>query len=379
MGNTITKTYDSEVLYAVATTDSFTGLVASTVHDQRTGQVLEAVDVGNRKSEFVYDGLGRVLHEYGPDPTQQEGDAPRTVLENTYAYHFPILPNGVEGRPGYAEIWPEPGLGAPSTSFHDGFGRLIANKTYVETDPGAGEIVTLISGLTDYDLVGRTTKEWPPYDSSDLPGASAALDTLSVDMSRDAGGVMIALEAVAHSEFEYDEATGLPTAQIFPYQTVTEVHLERPGVRATVNAAWTENNADGAVTIEYSDNMGRVVRTDVCAVLPDIEAGESCGDLAAADLLVSTEALHDGLDRVVKATTYDLENGSDAVTEAVYDGLGNLVESRPANAGAVIMSYNEAGQLVERTTPRGYIVSHDYDIAGRLILTDDALTGATLV
>jgi RHS repeat-associated protein len=283
-----------------------------------------------RVLETNYDGLSRPIRHY-----RSGGADGKPEIVATY----------FEGSPDGAASWVRTvAVGSnPVVVFHDGLGRVIAKKAWVDTADGVRAVV---SGYRRYGPSGELLAEGLPF--------RATSTTLTV-LDDTAANVPAWTEFVRDTQGRLIE-TRLPDGSRTRHDTSV------PGVRVTVDPNLTGGGFPGAARIELRDGFGRVWRHDTCSVIPSPQAANAC---PATSLLARTEYEHDGLDRVVR-TTNGVQSSMRSIVDTTYDGLGNRIRHTSSNLGTWTYSYDDAGHMIAAVDPRGARVVNHYDKVGRL-------------
>ncbi len=330
-GRTRTSTlYDSHRLYPIEVTQPDKLRVRYQDYDYRIGKPRFTIDKSGQTTEADYDGLGRLLALWGP------GRSSPNQPDSWTSYIYPDVELGREGS-----VVQDKRGAAPIVAFFDGFGRVIAKKTYLEVyDDQLGQDVgrTQISELKSYDAFGRVEYSALPFDVTNIQPSIFELDT-------DATASPLTERArIRYSDHTSRvEETWMPGPQSNPALQVFERSV--PGVRA-------HRSATGLVELEYFDGLNRMLRREHCMIMPDLAAGQVCPPW----LLVSrTSYSYDGLDRVVSIGIEDLESGQSHLMESnSYDGVGNKTSMLVANSGTWRYIYDDnSGLLVETIAPNG--------------------------
>ncbi len=325
--NTTSYRLDEHRLYAVRTSNAYRR-TSEQAHDIATGRLLWSADLDGRRRGFGRDGLGRLVRSWGPGFTS---DNPRTII--TYS-------DGAPGcRPGQLRI--DRFGQAPVVAFYDGLGRQLATKTLRETGQG---LVTVVSGLGRHDSAGR------------LVARAADFEAPETDLERLAAGPE---DARAWTEWTYD-GTGRPTETRWPDGSRSLFDLSLPGLAVTADPNLAAGAWPGKARLELLDGLGRVWRRDLCSAMP---AGPDC---PPGTLLARTEYEYDGLDRPVLTRHLGTDLTGSVETKIAYNGLGSRVTVTSPAGGIWRHEYDEAGRLLMSSSPGGSAVRNRYDRLGRL-------------
>jgi RHS repeat-associated protein/uncharacterized repeat protein (TIGR01451 family) len=275
------------------------------------GRKLAEIDPNGRRTEFAYDGAGRLVAVTFADGTRRS----RSYDEL--------------GR--LAEERDEAGR---STRFeYDGLGRLLA-----VTDPAGGRTRygydEVGNRILQVDALGRTTRY--RYDALNrlvektLPGGER--ETFAYD----AVGSL-----VAHTDFngnrvtyQYD-AMNRPTRKRLPDGTEIVSTYTATGQRRSVT------DARGTTTYEYdvTERLARVTHPGGEVVGYGYDAGGQLRQLSSPAATVDYE--YDALDRLTQASA------PLGVTSYAYDAAGNLVETTAANGVVSRRRYDARNRLTD--------------------------------
>jgi len=295
-----------------------------------------------------------------------------------------------------------------SISYSDGLGRAIQSQ--VKLNEYSGKV--LVSG-TYYDEVGRAKESVLPFTEP-----QAALGFISGDMKTKANAFYNGTAQrpnagnYAFSDVEYYndplgrvkssgapgeyyalkyDNTATPNANGHPVQTwYLGVALEDYTITSGTNSITIENgfidwnNLDEGVSsaVTVIDRLDAIVESQAYKTPAGVGAlthfltitrGPNPG--------VYTQQITDIFGKVVKTWAHGTDNTNNAVQEMIaeydFDILGNPLTETPPGGGALIdnstYTYNTLGQVVTKTTPDAGTVSYEYDDAGRLIKSVNAL------
>lgn len=325
-------------------------------YDYGLGVVLERRNAANQDSVSRYDGLGRRIEYWGPGFVSQ---MPYGPIES-WALHLPPVLDENSPANSQPAVVVSARHGLPqSATFYDGRGRTIATKTEVETyaSDGTDIVAIILDGMKQYDSAGRVRWVAQPIDVTESDASLTALTTTFDDCPIN--------ELVEH---QYEPVTGELELQILP-TLESGVAPERrfvrhmPGIRATANEI-------GLVNVEVLDAVGRVVMSEQCSVMPDIDSAATC---PTADTLARKYYVVDGLGRTTAVYLATDFSSSDPyagmlLERHVFNGQGNPVQIETANGGVVNLAYSgrEGGRLVESFEPDGSTIGYSYNKRGQI-------------
>ncbi len=334
-------------------------------YDAAAGLLLQSTSGDGRRVRNEYDGLGRSARNW--TPAFLTAEAPT----NTTSYQQPLAQCQPAGGPctstrGHVKL---SGWGKPdSVIFYDGLGREVATRT--ETARLGGIAVnSLLSGLKSYDSSGRVTAEALPFEDPVNTGPTSHAGLLTLDET------FATSDPETHRSWSYELHSGSLLSSTLPDGSTTLFVGSVAGVRARVDANMAAGSLAGQVSLEYLDALGRVTRSESCAVLPLLEAGDQCPD---SQLLSRSEVAYDALGRVTERWLWRLESQP---AEPIlyernwYDGSGKLLRRDDLDTGTWLYQRDEAGRVLSFVDPvhegatlsprRGVVVTR-YDNAGRV-------------
>ncbi len=304
--------YDIYNLYPLTITNPLSQ-VTTYEYDYSSGQPTRTIDPNNRSYYTDYDGLDRVIAERQPDVSNP------TVSLAKISYEYVDTPNAVRTK----KIDHLDANNAVETyTYFDGLGRKIQERQEAETS-GLFNVRDFVYSKNDLLL-----KESLPYISS----GSAKTSPSS--------------EIKLYTRYTYDAMKRVVTATVATDWVTTNTYDD-----------WktTVTDAKGKVKDLYRDAYDNLVRVDE-------HNGSS---------IYTTNYQWNGLKKLVKIT--DALNNERNFT---YDGLGRVLSAEDLHAwydgsyGVWAYSYDNAGNLVGRTDPKGINVVYVYDYLNRLISED---------
>lgn len=324
--------YDSNALFAIRSVDPL-GHVTESTTEPKTGMVTETIAPGGNILRSRYDGLGRLLKNWGPGTTKS------SPLRS-----FEYAPGSLSGtRP---RVIANDASSGRSATFFDGHGRPAANKS---SSVESGVRVSVVSGLQRRDERGLVVAEALPF-----PSSNANVGALTERFE----------DASAWLEFAYDDAGRLSETRS-PDGAVTRVDRTAPGVLRTEDANFTGQGFSGALTLELFDGHGHRLLREHCDVAPSASAPFECPE----NLLLRRQSwIWDGLGRVMEERTDALgQAAGDSVTRVERDGLGTRTSVFHSNTGTWRYENDDNGRVVAVTKPDGVRLTTTYDAAGRIL------------
>ncbi|MGW4966060.1 RHS repeat-associated core domain-containing protein [Nonomuraea sp. NPDC004186] len=303
------------------------------------GRLAARVDAMGRKTSYAYYADNRLAQVTGDDVKLNGSPTPKDVLLAADTYD--AAGNLIKQVTG---VDPSTGVGLATTDYvYDAAGRL----TSVTLDPATLKRKTAY----EYDANGLTTKEtWT--------GAGSTREETS--------------------SYAYNVA-GIRTRQTIEngdQDLVTTWTIDDRGLTTAITDP--RGNADGATKADFTtemryDALGRLIE----ATGPQVKV-DKAGTAADAH-----PAAHFGYD-TLGAKTHETDAEGRTVTSA-FDKVGRLTSRRApdytppggtALTRATSYAYDDAGQLISTTDPRGYTTTFDYDRLGRRVrVTDPAPDG----
>ncbi|WP_157250742.1 LamG-like jellyroll fold domain-containing protein [Nonomuraea typhae] len=406
--------------------DADSNQLSETIADVTGGDV-------TRSSVYTYDTQGRVETITGPEggvvrqawnTLGQLGrvtDARGTVIENGYSKRGELTTRTLKGWTG-SPVNPQPARDVLLESFSfDPGGRL------------AGQ-VDAMGRKTSYLYLGSDLLSKKIADDAKLNGSTTARDVVLEEYSYDGAGNRVKLVTgggIATAEFVFDAASRITS------QTLDPAALKRKtaftydangnalkatstgiGARAEVKEfAYNKVNQVTRETVENGDQdlVSTLTYDDRGLVTGLTDPRGNAAGASAADF--TTTMRYDALGRLVEAAGpqvavdkngasanakptakigYDTFGGQTHKTDAegrtitsVFDKAGRLTSlvspSYTPSGGAAITPttsnvYDEAGQLIKTTDPRGNATSFEYDQLGRQVrITDPAPGGRSVI
>ena len=360
----------TDISSACAGDSLFTGAA----YDHGFAVVTDAVDMNFRPTRATYDGFGRIVGLFKPDPSTGALGAMSSV---EIAYFLPgdsVLPPGAKHSIIYtrSEDGPAPGDSEylESYAYVDGFGRTLA--TLGEADPSQGDGAGndgagwIAGGLIEWDQKSAVAKKYLEffYDGDPLAFNYASRPTSGYGRQRyDAFGRQVqtydldgtvTLQSVHHalSTDLWDAADLTPG----PHHS-THASERKDGHGRTI--AVTERfRAHGS--IEQREVRTRYLPTGEPEVITRVRVGQ-------ADAPVVRWLRYDSLGRMVLNAEPNTTDGF-----AGPDGVLDPASVPPAGMKAWRYQYDDAGELIGTSDARGCGQNFFYDGAGRITGEDYA-------
>ncbi|GIG65921.1 RHS repeat-associated core domain-containing protein [Phytomonospora endophytica] len=330
-GATITTRFSPAVggpITAVQTTNAL-GHVETAGLDRHRGLKSYVTDINGGRTEYRYDGLGRLLKVWFPGRSTGDG------ANVEYQYQFEA------GKPPAVTTKSliHNGSYVSSTAVYD---SLLRDRQSQSPAVGGGRIVSDVL----YDSAGRAYRGYSGYfDSTSAPNTA-------ITAPASPGSV----ERVSTKVFD---GLGRTTAEIFSslgtekWRTSYVFHGDATDVVPPEGASATTTIVDSSgMTTELRQHHGRTVGTDPT-----------------------------GYD----ATTYEYDNKGQltSVTDPVgnvwsstYDFRGRVIATSDPDSGDTEFTWDEVGRLVSAKDARGEVLAYTYDDLGRMTsVRDDSPTG----
>jgi RHS repeat-associated protein len=343
-GNETTTAYTANsygLTTGIATTNPL-GQSSNVTLDPMRGLTVGTSDLNGITTTMHYDGLGRVIAEWG------QSRSPTTTPANaTFSYAVSnsaptaVTENVLNDAGGYAT----------STTLYDALLRV--RQTQGPT-PQGGRLVT----DTFYDSRGwpwKVNSNW--WDSSDSPGPSlATVNGNPIPDSQVANQTVTAFDGLGRAVLvtSYDDSA-------VKSQTATAYDQAASGdgdATITVPLGVSGQPFSGApATATVTDALGRTSQLDQYSVLPSVT--------------VTTSA-------VPVITTVAVAGGTTQATDYLFDNAGHQTEVEDEATGQDwTAAYNLLGEATSRNDPDSGTTSALYDGDGNVVQTTDA-NGNTL-
>ncbi len=302
-----------------------TALTTTTDYDLLRGQATDTIDVNSRRTDVVYDALGRTMKVWLPTRAKINNDPPNTQ----YAY------NVIEGKPTSVATVAlnDDNSTLISYTLYDGLGR--ARQTQSPGDNG-GRILTDVF----YDERGQTTLAYAPYYTTGAPSS-----TLS----------------------KVEDATGVETQAATLYdglgRTIKSTVLSGNGVGDPLASTITEYGGDRITVTPLSGATPTTTITNAAGQTIELRQYKASTPIGAYD---STAYGYDPAGHTTRLT-----DSSGTVWTWQYDQRGNQRAAVDPDTGTSTKTYNDRGETVSSTDGRGKTVTTVYDNLSRVTETHD--------
>lgn len=321
-----TYTYDNVMgMYPVTTTDVYSQ-VSSSDYDYRYGIAIHTRDVNNFDTYTFVDSLGRITGISGP---MEDTDSlavkmeycPMAVVNNGVievpAYSITHHYNRRQGENASGSVVPYYS-DTRTVTFVDGFGRPVQVKkdgvvTPVPTATGnvQPQNVFINSGRVIYDAFGRAKATYYPTTTSNSTANLISFSPL--------------FDTVSPTVTTYD-VMDRPVSVMLPDAATTTTCYGI--VDGTLCSIVTDPLSHRDAT--YADGAGRTVRTERCF---------------GTDSLIATTYTYNPIGLLTKVTDHEGNN-----TSYSYDMLGRCILTQHPASGAVGVTYDPAGHIIEKRT-----------------------------
>jgi len=359
-----------------------------TAHDD----VAMIVDPLGRRTEFAYDGLGRLLSR-----SQWSADSSVTVPLAGLWYGYDVHGNRISmaDADGNTVTVSYDRLNRPVQLMENGQSQL---RRY----DGLGNLIgqTDVSGAETryrYDLLGRRTAVMPPR-----PDGSAPRQPVFDDQQAQLTGIW-EVEPGEWQETQQYALTSQPTAPVARW-SITQLE---PGRRYEIFATWKPDpeNVDRAVVQVVADGttLGESLEVDQRQIAGDV-VDRDVSWQRVADVTVPSETIEvildtprtegrlvvDGLWILEVAGNiyrrYDVQGNVIAESDALghtrtftYDARSRQTAATDANGGATLFEYDLLGRMASVTDPLGNQTRYEYDLLDQVIAERVIRDGQELV
>jgi RHS repeat-associated protein len=313
--------YDSVIhSYVVKTTDAY-GYSDSTVYEYRFGNVIQSTSMQNQQLRFGIDNRGRISTVTGPY---------ELAAGKAYTLAFEYHP---EASVPYAithHYDPEYDQDIDIVTFMDGLGRAIEVKKLGSLFKGkdqTDELKMIVSGGEIYDAFGRVVKSYYP--------TTEPLGAANINLSTGVGNLL--------STTTYDVEDRVLTQQLADGATETMSYT------AENNQLITQSlDALGNKVEKFHDVRGRQVLFK---------------QYGGPDGTISTNYFYNALSELLRVEDHNKNN-----IVNTYDNLGRRLSILHPDAGLTELSYDLAGNLLQKITPQirkvvpqGGAIKYGYD------------------
>ncbi|MEV6973225.1 RHS repeat-associated core domain-containing protein [Kitasatospora sp. NPDC093806] len=305
--------------------DASTAQTTTTDYDLLRGQAVDTIDTNGRRTDLLYDALGRTLKVWLPDRSKGAGQTPNQE------YAYTVADNQIVSVA--AKTLNEDGSQQTAHTLYDGFGRSRQTQSPADNN---GRILT----DTFYNERGLATLSYSAYYATGAP--SGILRNID-----DTTGV----ESQATQEFD-----GLG-------RLVKSVALAGNGVGTPLATTLIEHNGDRVTVTPPTGATPTTTITDVAGHTVELRQYKSATPAGAYD---STTYGYDPAGNLTKLT-----DPAGTVWTWLYDQRGRQTKSVDPDTGTSVKTYNDRGQLTTTIDARGKTIFNVYDNLGRLTETHD--------
>ncbi len=345
-------------------------LVFQAGYDLGFGTMSRSIDFNQNQTSYGYDAFARLIHVIKPGDTE---DFPTTEYDYSLA-----VPFGADGLVNYVETRqldkPPGSLGTNkrdyylvSRAFSDGLGRMLMTKQEAEPAPGTTTPRVVVSGAVLFNARQKPSRTLSPYFTL-MPGTTLE-ELLAYESIEDPGwkgafhqdGQLVDLDLASAQQTTMTYDATLRTIGV----TNADGTFRHTVYEPLVTGSFDENDSDPASpdyntpTIEFSDGLGRVIRTDETTRLNDD------GTPGTALKTWSTLYQYDLNDRLTRVT-----DSQGNVKTMLYDGLKRKTFMNDPDCGTVTNTYDAASNLKETIDAKGQRTTFTYDGANRLLTED---------
>jgi RHS repeat-associated protein len=294
------------------------GYATTTTIDPNRGLPTLSQDVNSRRTELVYDPLGRITSVWLPGRARSSFP---TTPDQSWTYS---LSTTAAAAVTSKSMGPN-GRYITSYALYDGL--LRPRQTQSTAHDGSGRVVT----DTTYDTRGLAFRSTAPY----VVAGTAGSTLVQVDDT----------DIPGQTTTEFD-AAGRPTASVF-----REAGTERWRTTTAYRGDHVDVTppAGGTATSTWTDARGRTTK------LQQYQAATPTG---AVDATITYEWTGSDQPKAMTDTAGNRWTWS-------YDVLGRQTGSTDPDRGATTLGYDDAGQLVSATDARGTTLAYTYDELGR--------------
>ncbi|MFJ4409567.1 RHS repeat-associated core domain-containing protein [Streptomyces sp. NPDC088910] len=305
----------------------------TTYTDSLRGLPLISIDTTARRTDVLYDALGRLLKVWQPNRSKADGQTPNTE----YAYA------NVDGAIASVTTKTLNNDGSQDAAYtlYDGFGRV---RQVQAPGQNGGRLLT----DTFYDERGQAAIAYAPYYATGTPSANL---------------------------FKVEDATGVETQTATRYdglgRVVKTTILAGNGVGTPLSTTTTSYGGNSVTVTPPKGGTPTTTITDAAGHTVELRQYKAATPTGAYD---STAYGYDNGGNLNKIT-----DPSHNVWTWTYDQLGRQVKAVDPDSGTTTKAYNDRGELVSVTDGRTKTVAHVYDNLSREIETrDGSATGQLL-
>ncbi|MFF7402287.1 polymorphic toxin-type HINT domain-containing protein [Streptomyces murinus] len=305
--------------------NSATAETTTTTLDPIRGLMVSVVDANNKRTDTVYDALGRNLKVWLADRSKANGQTPN------YSFSYTIT----DGKPVTVGTTTLAGTGTQTAyTLYDGFLRA---RQVQAPGPQGGVLVA----DTFYDARGLVAKSYAPYYQKQAPSTALSAPDDSSSVQTQTWNTYDGLGRITQSQKVAGNSDG--------GQVLSTTTTAYGGDRTTVTPPY------GATpTTTITDARGNTRELD------QYHASTATG---AYDKTLYDYTPAGKLARLTDPATN--------VWSYSYDQRGNQITAVDPDAGTTTSHYDDRDQLVTTTDQRGKVITHLYDGLGRETETHD--------
>ncbi|MGK4579091.1 polymorphic toxin-type HINT domain-containing protein [Kitasatospora sp. HPMI-4] len=309
-----------------------TAQTVTTEFDLLRGLPTATVDTNGRRTDVLYDSLGRTLKVWLPNRSKGNGDTPN----NEYQYFLDDKKIAAVAT----KTLNEDGSQDTAYTLYDGLGRV--RQTQAPGDKG-GRVLT----DTFYDERGQSALAYAPYYSTGAPSTTL---------------------------LKVEDATGVETQSASTYdglgRVIKSTQLSGNGTGTPLATTTTTYSGDRATVIPPSGATPTTTITDAAGRTTELRQYKD-------RTLSSYDTTTYGYDTAGHLTT--LTDPAGTQWSWKYDQLGRQVTAIDPDSGTATKTYNDRGELASTTDGRGKTIATVYDNLSRVIETRDTSPTGTLL
>ncbi|MFE7593287.1 RHS repeat domain-containing protein, partial [Kitasatospora sp. NPDC057512] len=310
-----------------------TAQTTTTEYDLLRGLSTATVDANNRRTDLLYDALGRSLKVWLPNRSKTTGQSPN----HEFAYAL------ADGQITAVSTRTLNSDGSQQTGYtlFDGFGRVRQSQS---AGDNGGRLLT----DTFYDERGQAALGYAPYYATGAPSATL---------------------------FKVEDATGVETQTATAYdglgRVTTSTTLAGNGVGTPIATTLTEYGGDRITVTPPTGGTPTTTITDAAGRTTELRQYKSQTPTGAYD---TTTYAYDAADHLTKLT-----DASGTAWTWGYDQRGRQTRSVDPDSGTSVKTYNDRNEIVTTTDGRGKTVAYRYDNLSRQIETRDGSASGPLL
>jgi len=326
----------TDVVYTASpSTCSGAGITTSVAYNRGFEEPTLKTDPGGPFAMMAYDGFGRTSTITKSSPSNATQPSPEAAVQMNYAdAPYEAVNTLTWDGTAYRATW----------AYTDGMGSAVLTlKQAASSDPGTW----IASGIAQRGGRGHVVSAFAPYFISSIQPSALSLS---------------AMQPTSASRQTVYDGFGRAT-RTYGYDGAQDGETHYHAISTDVYDALhlpEGNNALPATT--QKDGHGRVVLSTVS------------GRIGQSTALTTVQTTY-GYTSTGNLTTLSRSSGGTAVTQSTaHDSLGRMVENREPNSTTGANDwryvYNDSGELVGTSDPRGCGVNMAYDAAGREVSED---------